>query len=402
MRIAYVHGYDGITAPLFLGALLALGASPAKIVASWQLLQLPPVELNGTPVPDKEMTATQVTWTPPERAWTMSQGGAHDLFRRLLASTAPTSLQQRVLHMLEHFTNAVAYAHGREPASVEAMSSPWLPEILYLGSAVACALDELAIDQLVAAPVPLGTGWIDDAAGRRPVPHPYTAALCRGVPIYSTGVPPHEERTTVAGAALLTAFASHFGPPPDMTLVGAGYGQEVGAPTTAPRHLQVLLGDTVGPAAAERIAVMEANIDDMNPEFYESIAERLFAHGALDVTLTPLYMKKNRPATTLTVLAPLPAVSRLAQAMLQETSTFGVRVHEVWRHKLDRFHRPVETHYGSVPVKCGVLEGRIVQAAPEYDACKRLAREQGVPVRLVYAAAASLAASWLAGPAEPR
>jgi uncharacterized protein (DUF111 family) len=180
-----------------------------------------------------------------------------------------------------------------------------------------------------------------------------------------------------------------------MTVTGTGYGVTAASTSEPPRSLQVLLGDVVGPAAAERIAVIEANIDDMNPEFYECVAERLFAQGALDVTLTPLYMKKNRPANTLTVLAPLAAVATLSHLILQETSTFGVRVHEVWRHKLDRFHRQVETRYGSVPVKCGVLDGRIVQAAPEYEACKRLALAQGIPVRLVYAEAASLAAPWL-------
>jgi pyridinium-3,5-bisthiocarboxylic acid mononucleotide nickel chelatase len=215
------------------------------------------------------------------------------------------------------------------------------------------------------------------------------------MPVYGEGVPRHAERTTVAGAAILTACATHFGPLPDMTVAGTGYGLTVASTTEAAHCLQVLLGETVGPAAAERIAVIEANIDDMNPEFYECVAERLFAQGALDVTLTPLFMKKNRPANTLTVLAPIPAVAQLSHLILQETSTFGVRVHEVWRHKLERFHRHVDTRYGVIPVKCGVLEGRIVQAAPEYEACKRLALEKGVPIRLVYAEAASLAAPWL-------
>jgi hypothetical protein len=213
--------------------------------------------------------------------------------------------------------------------------------------------------------------------------------------VYGEGVPRHAEPTTVAGAAILTACATHFGPLPDLTVAGIGYGCTSASPSATARRLQLLLGETVGPAAAERIAVVEANIDDMNPEFYECVAERLFAQGALDVTLTPLFMKKNRPANTLTVLAPLYAVATLSHLILQETSTFGVRVHEVWRHKLERFHRQVDTRYGVIPVKCGVLDGRIVQAAPEYEVCKRLALEQGVPVRLVYAEAAGLAAPWL-------
>jgi uncharacterized protein (DUF111 family) len=396
MRIGYIHGYEGVTASLLLGGLLDLGASPANVEHHWQQLGLPPATLTCTRIAGAEMAATQVTLAAPQATTLLQQQAYTDLVCMIEQSAASASLQQRVLRVLQRFVEAVAHVHGVANGGELALRSAFLPDLLYLASGVASALEELAIDSLAAAPLPLGAGWIDGPQERRPVPHPLTAALSRGVPTASVGVPPHEERTTVDGAAILTALAEHFGPPPDMTIAGTGYGYTRIAPTDAPCRLQVLLGDTVGPAAAERIAVIEANIDDMNPEFYESIAERLFAQGALDVTLTPLYMKKNRPANTLTVLAPLAAVSRLAHLMLQETSTFGVRVHEVWRHKLDRFHRQVETRYGSIPVKCGVLEGRIVQAAPEYDACKRLAREQGVPVRLVYAEAASLAASWLA------
>src|SRR5262249_2352769 len=158
---------------------------------------------------------------------------------------------------------------------------------------------ELAVVQIVAAPVPLSTGCSADAEGRRPLPHPLTVALSRDVPVYGEGVPAHEERTTVAGAAILTALATRFGPLPGMTVTGTGYAVTVASTPGPAACLQVLLGDLVGPAAAERIAVIEANIDDMNPEFYECVAERLFAQGALDVTLTPLYMKKNRPANTL-------------------------------------------------------------------------------------------------------
>lgn len=398
MRIAYVHGYDGVTGPLLLGALLDLGASRSQVEQSWQHLGLPAATLEGVRRPSPGLAAaTRVTWEAPTvPAWLGTQTYAA-LMHAIEASAAPAPLTQRVVQMLRRFGDAVAHVHGADEADDVVMRSPVVPALLYLGSGVASTLDALGIDSLMAAPLPLSTGWCETPHGRQPLPHPLTAALCRGVPVYSIGVPPQQERTTVGGAAILTALASAFGPLPDMTIAGTGYGHDLMGQTETPCHLQVVLGDTVGPAAAERIAVIEANIDDMNPEFYESIAERLFAAGALDVTLTPLYMKKNRPATTLTVLAPLPAVARLAPLMLQETSTFGVRVHEVWRHKLDRFHRQVETRYGTIPVKCGVLEGRIVQAAPEYDACKRAAREQGVPVRLVYAEAASLAAGWLAG-----
>jgi uncharacterized protein (DUF111 family) len=202
------------------------------------------------------------------------------------------------------------------------------------------------------------------------------------------------ERTTVDGAAILTALATHFGPMPTMTVAQTGYG--AAAVDEASLALQVIIGETASDAASDRIAVLEANIDDMNPEFYEDIYASLFAAGALDVTLTPLFMKKNRPGNKLTVLSPLTHVVPLSDLVLRQTSTFGVRVYEVWRRKLARYSREVATRYGIVPVKCGVLEGRVIQAAPEYDVCKQLAHLHHVPVRLVYAEAARLAAPWLA------
>jgi pyridinium-3,5-bisthiocarboxylic acid mononucleotide nickel chelatase len=395
MRIAYVHGYEGVTGPLLLGACLDAGASLTSVEQVWHHLRLPAAEVSCARVSCADALATHVTWTAPHAHAFLHAHSYATLIGLLEQSEASSYVKQRVLLLLRHFVAAVARVHGVTEGGELALQSAFLPEILYLGSGVASALEELAIEQVIAAPMPLSTGFIDDAQGRRPLPHPLTAELCRDLPVSGEGVPRHAEQTTVGGAALLTAWATRFGPLPDMTVVGTGYGRTAASAAETAHRLQVLLGETVGPAAAERIAVIEANIDDMNPEFYECVAERLFAQGALDVTLTPLFMKKNRPANTLTVLAPLHAVATLSHLILQETSTFGVRVHEVWRHKLERFHRQVDTRYGIIPVKCGVLDGRIVQAAPEYEACKRLALEQGVPVRLVYAEAASLAAPWL-------
>jgi len=395
MRIAYIHGYDGVTGPLLLGACLDAGVLLAGVQEGWRQLHLPAAQVSCERIACPDAVATQVTITLPQAAVFLPQQSYPALVALIEQSDAAAPVKQRVLHVLRRFVEALARVHGVAEGGDLAVRSAFLPEVLYLGSGVACALEELAVAEVVAAPVPLSTGFIEDARGRRPLPHPLTAALSRDVPVYGEGVPAHEERTTVGGAAILTALATRFGPLPDMTIASTGYGITVASTAETARRLQVLLGDVVGPAAAERIAVIEANIDDMNPEFYECVAERLFAQGALDVTLTPLYMKKNRPANTLTVLAPLSAVAPLSHLILQETSTFGVRVHEVWRHKLERFHRQVHTRYGAIPVKCGVLDGRIVQAAPEYEVCKRLALEQGVPVRLVYTEAASLAAPWL-------
>ena len=386
MRIAHVHGHGGLSAPLLLGACLDAGASLAAIEEGWRSLGLPAVQVSSARVTLAQGAATRIDFTPDPADEFLDQQSVAALLDRVDASGLADRAKRRLSAVLRRYAAAVDRVYGSEAG----VSAQHLPEIVHVGSGVVLALEELDVDEVMAAPVPLG-GQTEDA----PLLHPLIAELCRGASVHGQQrrgdacVAP----TTIAGAAILTAIASRYGPLPPMTVAATGYGAQDDAPDT-PR-LQIVLGDREGQGDAERIAIIETHIDDMNPELYEAVFERLFARGALDVTLTPLFMKKNRPANKLTVLSPLPHVDELSRLILQHTSSFGVRIHEAWRHKLERFHRQVDTCYGPIAVKCGTLDDRVVQAAPEYDACKQAAREHGVPVRLVYAEAARLAASWL-------
>ena len=383
MRIAHVHGHGGLSAPLLLGACLDAGASLAAIESGWQALDLPTACVSSTRVAFPHGAATRIDFTPAPVVDFLNQQSMTALLARVHDAGLVDRVKRRLSALLNRYAVATDRVYGANQA---AMCSEHLPEIVYLGSGVILALEELAVDEVMAAPLPLG-----DQAADAPLLPPLIAELCRDAAVqgrHQTGQP-----TTVDGAAILTAIANRYGPLPSMTLAATGYGAQDAA-TGAPQ-LQLMLGEREEQGNAERIAVIETHIDDMNPEFYEAVFERLFAHGALDVALTPLLMKKNRPATKLTVLSPLPHVNDLSRLILQHTSSFGVRVYEAWRHKLERFHRHVDTHYGRIAVKCGTLDGHIVQAAPEYDACKQAAREHGAPVRLVYAEAARLAAAWL-------
>jgi uncharacterized protein (DUF111 family) len=381
MRVVYVYGSAGVSDTGLLGALLAAGAALSMVEDGWRRLQLPPVEVVVDRVPLLAYTATRLTYLAPHTETFLAQHTLASLAALIAQSEVSPGVRQRFGQLLGRFVDATVALHGAQGQDL-ALHSPFLPGILYMGSGVVLALEALHVEQLLSAPVNLGGA-----------PQPLVVELLRGIPVYGDTTP--GGRTTVVAAAILADMGRHFGPLPSMSITATGYG--VLTETTADAHqgIQILLGDMEETAAAERIAVIEANIDDMNPEFYEVVFERLLAQGALDVSLTPLLMKKGRPAHKLTVLAPLFAVSKLSRVMLQETSTFGVRVYEVWRQKLERFSRQVETCYGCIPVKCGVLDGKIVQAAPEYEACKRAALEQRVPVRLVYTEAARLAAHWL-------
>jgi uncharacterized protein (TIGR00299 family) protein len=217
------------------------------------------------------------------------------------------------------------------------------------------------------------------------VPAPAVAELLKGVPVYQPGEETGE-LTTPTGAVILRELVRDFAPMPEMRIdrVGYGAGSRV---TGAPNALRLFLGETVGAgecASGVRVAVIETNIDDMNPELYGYAMERLYAAGALDVFLSPIQMKKNRPATLLSVIAPPDSVSALAEIVLTETTSLGVRYSEMNRICLDREVRPVRTRFGVIPVKLGKLRGKTVTVAPEYEACRAAARRHRVPLKTVY------------------
>src|SRR5262249_38668188 len=197
MRIAYVHGYDGVTGSLLLGACLDAGVSLACVQEGWSQLQLPAAQVSCARVASRDAVSTEVTCTLPQAVGFLPQQSYAALVDLVGQSDAAANVKQRVLHMLRRFVDAVAQVHGVTEGGELALRSAFLPEVLYLGSGVACALEALAVAQVVAAPIPLSTGYIEDAGRRRPLPHPLTAALCRDVPVYGEGVPAHEERTTV-------------------------------------------------------------------------------------------------------------------------------------------------------------------------------------------------------------
>src|SRR5262245_24255456 len=189
MRIAYVHGYDGVTGPLLLGACLDAGVSLACVQEGWRQLHLPAAQVSCARVACRDAMATQVTCTLPQAVEFLPQQSYAALVDLIEQSDAPANVKQRVLHVLRRFVEAVARVYGVTEGEELALRSAFLPEVLYLGSGVACTLEALVVAQVVAAPVPLSTGCFEDAGGRRPLPHPLTAALSRDVPVYGEGAP---------------------------------------------------------------------------------------------------------------------------------------------------------------------------------------------------------------------
>ena len=252
------------------------------------------------------------------------------------------------------------------------------------------ALEWLAPDRVVASPLNVGSGTVKCEHGELPVPAPATAELLLGVPTYAQG--PAAELVTPTGALIVTEYADAYGPAPPMRVERIGYGAGDRNPAGRPNVLRALLGEGAGTGAFERVVVLECQIDDMNPQIYGVLMDRLAAAGALDVFYAPIQMKKNRPGTLVTVVAPPGRREALSDILFRESTTIGLRVTETDRERLDREAVAVETPIGPVRVKVARREGAIRNAAPEFEDCARLAAERRLSIKEVQAIAVK---AWL-------
>ncbi len=346
-----------------------------------------------------------------------SHGHGHDRtfnqIRDLIARSKLSDwVRQKATAIFQRIAVAEGKIHGLPPEQVHFHEVGAIDSIVDIVGAC-IGLELLGRPRVLAGPVVEGTGWIHCAHGRFPIPAPATLAIlgARGISVSQNDEP--NELVTPTGAALLAEFAESFGPMRELTAEKIGYGLGTRDNKTRPNVLRAVLGEetkaqsqllrsspahaeAARPIAAEEpdldwetdtVAVLETNLDDINAEILGDFVDKALAAGALDVFHTAIQMKKNRPGVMLTVLCPVGAVYRLTDLMLRETSTFGVRHYTAQRRKLAREWVPVQTPYGEVTVKIGRLKGQVVQAAPEFESCKKLAEETKVPLKQIYEAA---------------
>jgi uncharacterized protein (TIGR00299 family) protein len=254
------------------------------------------------------------------------------------------------------------------------------------------ALEWFGIDDIVASPLNVGGGTIQIAHGAFPVPAPATLRLLGGAPVYSTGT--HGELVTPTGALLVTSYARAYGPMPPMTVHRIGYGAGTRDREGVPNVLRVVIGDRVEGARSasdttgrETVLRIECEVDDMNPQLFTPLGDRLVAAGALDAYLTPVVMKKGRPGTLITVLAPPDRRTAICDVLFRETTTIGVRFDAVERDTLDRRWVEVQVSGGLVRVKVAGRGTEVLNAAPEFDDCLRVAEATGRPVKAIQAEA---------------
>jgi uncharacterized protein (TIGR00299 family) protein len=305
-------------------------------------------------------------------------------------------VKKKSIAVFQRIADAEGKIHGKPPEQVHFHEVGAVDSIVDIVGAC-IALEMLGKPRVLAAPVVEGVGWINCAHGRFPIPAPATLAIlgARGVAVTQCDEP--HELVTPTGAALLAELVESFAPMQGLVAEKIGFGIGTRDNKTRPNVLRVVLGveSTVnGPHSAvvpdwetDTIAVLETNLDDISAEILGNFVERALAAGALDVFHTPIQMKKNRPGVLLTVLSAEADADKFCEMILRETSAFGVRRHLAERRKLRREFTTVKTSFGEVTVKLGKLDGKIVQAAPEYESCRKIAEQAKVPLKQVYEAA---------------
>jgi hypothetical protein len=290
----------------------------------------------------------------------------------------------RARSLFDRLGEAEAAIHGTPIENVHLHEVGALDSIIDVVGTV-FALEALRLDRIVASPLNVGSGTIRSAHGLYPVPAPATLRLLAGAPVYAG--PQRAELVTPTGALLITGYVTEFGVLPPMRVRGVGYGAGSRDLPETPNVVRVIIGESEDSARVSAVVVLEAEIDDMNPQIFGALMDRLLANGALDVFYTPIQMKKNRPGTLLTVLAAPGTEARMTGMIFRETTTIGVRYQTVARECLDRETLTVDTPFGPVRFKVARRNGERLNAAPEFDDCVRIAGEHQRPVKEIQALA---------------
>jgi hypothetical protein len=383
--IAYFDCFSGISGDMVLGALVDAGANLRVIEADLRRLGLGNWSISAEKVKREAIFATQVK---VESGEDHHHRGLSIILKRIEGAKLAPRAAERAKNIFTRLAEAEATVHQVQVEEVHFHEVGAVDSIIdIVGAAIGFEL--LGIDEFACSAFDVGAGQVKTAHGLLPVPAPATAELLRGAPIYSSGIP--HELVTPTGAAIATTLATRFAVVPEMKLRAIGHGAGSVNLKEQANLLRLLIGESVMSEAGERwespVTVIETNLDDMSPQIYGYFAEKALAAGALDVFSSPVQMKKNRPGLLVTLLSESANVSRLIDLVFRETTTIGVRTYEARRKTLDREFVPVETPFGSVRMKISRMNGSVLNAAPEYEDCQRIAKEKGIPLKQVIASA---------------
>ena len=384
MKIAYFDCFSGISGDMTVGALLDAGLKVETLEEELKKLGLSGYRLEVNKVVKKGISATQFKVKIKEE-------GVERRFRDILDILEKSKLDEEVKRETKKIFFNIAQAeskiHQKDIDKIHFHEIGGLDSIIDITSAV-IGVKTLGIEEIYSSALPVGKGFVKCAHGLIPVPAPATLELLKNIPIYSGGI--ESEMITPTGAAIISTLAKNFGERPLMKIERIGYG--AGEKEFAiPNLLRVSIGEKVlndgnlkDGYVNDEAVLIETNVDDMNPEFYDYIMDQLFSQGALDVFLTPIQMKKNRPAHMLSVVVYEQDLRGMLEVLFSESTTLGVRIREIKRLRLTQQNFIAETKYGKIKVKVGIFEGEIKNIAPEYEDCKKMAKQHQVPLKEVY------------------
>lgn len=380
MKTLYFDCFAGASGNMVLGALIAAGVDADALKSELAKLNLPEFELIAEKVDRSGISSTHVRVDIPDEK---KHRHLPEIERIINESDLSPTVKQRSLAIFQRLARAEAAVHGIEPSKVHFHEVGALDAIVdIVGSCI--GFEMLDIEQFVASKIHVGSGFVNMAHGKFPVPPPAVAELLRVVPFYSTEI--EGELITPTGAAIISTLCESYGPIPEMILEVAGYGAGTRTYEKFPNVLRVMIGETAASSeqfTTEALAVLETNIDDLSPQILGHFMDQALAAGALDCWFTPIQMKKNRPATMVSLLCRTADEQKFLELFYRETSTIGVRVSRIERHRLEREVRTVATEFGKIDVKEAFLQGEAVNSQPEFEDLKAAAAASGVSIKTV-------------------
>jgi uncharacterized protein (TIGR00299 family) protein len=388
MKIGYFDCFSGASGDMILGSLIDVGLSPLQLREELKKLRIPTIGLKVKKVLKGGISATQVI--VEGRGEKKRHRNLEEMLKIVDQSGLASELKEKSREIFQRIASVEAKIHRKSVDQIHFHEIGGLDSIVDIVGSV-WGLRQLGIDEVHVSKVNVGGGFVKCEHGILPVPAPATLVLMKGKPIYSSGI--ERELLTPTGAALLTSLGCQFGQMPPMKVEKVGYGAgRDDLPN--PNLLRLIVGDSVVNSGKERVAVVETNIDDMNPQFYDYVMEKLFDMKVKEVFLTPILMKKNRPATLLTVICPPEKLPSIIKFLLRETTTLGLRWHEEGRALADREILTFETKYGKIRFKIARWEDSVINLSPEYEDCKRLALKRKIPLKDVFEEAKRVAMSF--------
>ncbi len=375
--IAYFDCFSGISGDMTLGALIDLGVPVKWLKDSLEKIPLSGFDLSVATVSRNGIQAKSVDVRVVDDVKSRDYA---EIISMIEKSYLSPNIKQKSLDIFEKIADAEAAIHGCLKKNVHFHEVGGIDAVVDIVGTVLC-VDYLGIARVISSRIPLGRGFVSCQHGTLPVPAPATLCILKGVPVYGTQIP--QELVTPTGAAIIVALAESFEEIPEMIIEKTGYGAGKRELEKIPNLLRIITGKALI-QKKDTITIIETCIDDMNPEVFGFLMDRLFENGALDVYWIPIFMKKNRPGTMVQVLCPEDCREIVIDCILSETTSLGVRYYDAKRRVLARESVLMETVYGEIAVKRIIAPNGSIRMAPEYEVCKKIALEKNIPIRIVY------------------